>query len=88
MKKTKLIFQMGKFNDDYIVDPNSIFINGYIFNWDMLGDFLFKKEDSNLPELIENMEDSKMYEVELDTWIDSDDFRHWIDFKVVQYGII
>jgi len=30
------------------------------------------------------MEDSKMYEVELDIWIDSDDFRSWIDFSVLQ----
>ena len=88
MKKTRLLFQMGKFDEKYIVDPNSIFINGWIYNWRMLTEFLFEEKDSNLPELIENMEDSKMYEVELDIWIDSDDFRSWIDFSVLQSGVV
>jgi len=88
MKKTRLLFQFGKFGDSYLIDPNSIFINGWIFNWQMLNDFLFKEEESNLPELIEHMADSKMYEIELDIWQDSDDYRSWIDFSVITYSII
>ncbi len=87
MEKTKLIFEMINFDDDYIVDPNSIFINGYVPNWTMLDDFLFQKDDSNLPELIENMVSGEMYQVELEIWEDSDDYRSWIDFKVLDSGL-
>lgn len=85
---TKISFEMVKIGNDYIVCQNSIFINGRIPNWVMLGEFLFKKEDSNLPELIENIKDDKMYLVELEIWVDSDDYRHWIDFKVLKAIII
>jgi hypothetical protein len=51
-------------------------------------EFLFKKEDSNLPELIDNMESGKMYQVELEIWVDSDDYREWIDFKVLDSGLV
>jgi hypothetical protein len=87
-KKTKIIFEMINLDDDYIVDPNSIFINGWILNWQMLDEFLFTKENSNLHELIENMESGKMYQVELEIWLDSDDYRHWIDFKVLDFGLL
>lgn len=87
-EKTKLTFEMINLDDDYIVDPNSIFINGWLPNWQMLDEFLFKKEDSNLSELIENMESGKMYQVELEIWVDSDDYRHWIDFKVLDSGLV
>jgi hypothetical protein len=86
--KTKLLFQMIKQGEDFFVDPNSIFINGYVFNWQMLNDFLFKKEDSNLPEIVENMIDSKSYEVELEIWEDSDDFRAWIDFDILSTSFL
>ena len=88
MQRTKLTFEMINLDDDYIVDPNSIFINGWLPNWQMLDEFLFKKEDSNLPELIESMESGKMYQVELEIWVDSDDYRHWIDFKVLDSGLV
>lgn len=87
MQRTKLTFEMINIDDDCIVDPNSIFINGWIPNWQMLDEFLFKKEDSNLPELIESMEGSKMYQVELEIWLDSDDYRHWIVFEVLDSGL-
>lgn len=87
-QKTKLIFEMINLDDDYIVDPNSIFINGRLPNWLMLDEFLFKKENSNLPELIENMESGKIYRVELEIWVDSDDYRHWIDFEVLDSGLV
>lgn len=87
-ERTKLTFQMINFDDDYIVDPNSIFINGWLPNWQMLDEFLFKKEDSNLPELIDDMKSGKMYQVELEIWVDSDDYRHWIDFKVLDSGLV
>lgn len=79
---------MIKQGEDFFVDPNSIFINGYVFNWQMLNDFLFKKEDSNLPEIVENMIDSKSYEVELEIWEDSDDFRAWIDFDILSTSFL
>ena len=87
-KRTELTFEMINLDDDYVVDPNSIFINGLLPNWQMLDEFLFKKEDSNLPELIENMESGKMYQVDLEIWVDSDDYRHWIDFKVLDSGLV
>lgn len=87
-KRTKLTFEMINLDDDYIVDPNSIYINGWLPNWQMLDEFLFKKEDSNLPELIDNMKSGKMYQVELEIWVDSDDYRHWIDFKVLDSGLV
>jgi hypothetical protein len=87
-ERTKLVFEMINLDDDYIVDPNSIFINGWLPNWQMLDEFLFKKEDSNLPELIDNMESGKMYQVELEIWVDSDDYRDWIDFKVLDSGLV
>lgn len=73
---------MGKFNDNYFVDPNSIYIAGWIHNWQMLSDFLFEEENSILPELIENIEENKMYEVDLDTWLDSDDDKSWIEYSI------
>ena len=79
---------MINFDDDYIVDPNAIFINGVIPNWTMLEDFLFKKEDSYLPELIENMESGKTYQVELEIWEDSDDYRSWLDYKVLNSYLV
>ena len=54
----------------------------------MLDEFLFKKENSNLSELIENMGSGKIYRVELEIWVDSDDYRHWIDFKVLDSGLV
>ena len=39
-ERTKLIFEMINLDDDYIVDPNSIFINGWLPNWQMLDEFL------------------------------------------------
>lgn len=36
----------------------------------------------------ENMESGKMYQVELEIWVDSDDYRHWIDFKVLDSGLV
>jgi len=87
-ERTELTFEMINLDDDYIVDPNSIFINGWLPNWQILDEFLFKKEDSNLPELIDNMESGKMYQVELEIWVDSDDYRHWIDFKVLDSGLV
>ena len=86
--RTKLIFEMINLGGDYIVDPNSIFINGWLPNWQMVNEFLFKKIDSNLPELIQNMESGKMYQVELEIWLDSDDDRYWIDFKVLDSGLV
>lgn len=86
--KTKLIFEMINFDDDYIIDPNSIFINGWLPNWQILEEFLFKKEDSNLPEIIENIESGKMYQIELEIWEDSDDYNTWIDFKVISCNIL
>lgn len=87
-ENTKLNFEMINLDDDYIVDPNSIFINGWIPNWNMLDDFLFSKEESNLPELIENMESGKTYQVQLEIFIDSDDYRSWIDFKVLDSSLV
>jgi hypothetical protein len=87
-QNTKLTFEMINFDDDYIVDPNAIFINGVIPNWTMLEDFLFKKEDSYLPELIENMESGKTYQVELEIWEDSDDYRSWLDYKVLNSYLV
>ena len=87
-RKTKIIFEMSKIDDVCIVYPNSIFINGWIPNWHMLNDFLFQKENNNLNELIQDMQEKKIYQVELEIWIDSDDFRDWIDFKVLDSGLV
>ena len=85
---TKLTFEMIKLDDDFIVDPNSIFINGWIPNWKHLEEFLFEKKDSNLSELIEDIESGKMYQVELEVWTDSDDFGSWIDYRVLDSCLV
>lgn len=88
MEKTKLNFEMINLDNDFIIDPCSIFINGFIPNWIELEKFLFHKEDSNLPELIENIESGKTYYIELEIWEDSDDFRSWLDFKVISTELV
>lgn len=83
MKKTVLIFKMFRILESYVVDPNSIYIGGW-FNWNLVNDFLFgEKEQSNLPELIDGMPENVPFEIELEVWEDSDDYRSWLDFKVI-----
>lgn len=84
MERTKLSFEMFKMDNSCIVDPNSIFINGYLPHWTMLNDFLFEKEGSYLLEMIDDMNNSKSYFVELEILEDSDDYRFWIDYNVVK----
>lgn len=83
-KKTHLIFEMY----DYIVDPNSIFINGWLPNWQMLDAFLFA-ENSDLNEITGDLNVSeKTCRVELNIWVDSDDFTNWIDFDVLSVNLV
>lgn len=83
MKNTLITFDLIKIGNDYIVDPNSLYVSGY-FNWYMLNDFLFESKDSCLSDIAEELKITELStEVTLEMWVDNDEFRSWIDYNII-----
>lgn len=84
--KTRIEFNLIKIGEDsYTIDPNSFAMDGKI-GWNYLEEFLWKEtdwyaevwNDENNEKL-----DSCCRQVIMEVWLDSDDYRSWIDFKVL-----
>jgi hypothetical protein len=87
MNKTTIVFQYLKVGlNNYIVDGNSVFVNGWV-DWFLLEKFLFHKPN-RLSEIIPKSELLKTYEVELELSINEDDNNRWIDFTVLKSRIV
>lgn len=85
--RTKVIFDLIKLEENnLIVDPNSICVNGY-FKWYLLDEFLFEgfPNDDYVEEFFDKMKEGECYEVEIEVWEDSDDDNTWIDYKILNH---
>lgn len=80
MNKTIVQFDLIKLSEEsYCVDPYSLYVFGFI-NYNLLKDLLtdlnylteMKVEILNIPKTIS-----------LKVWEDSDDFRTWLDFEIL-----
>lgn len=88
MKTTRLVFRMFYIDGEYEVFPDSMIIIGTIFDWKLLNEFLFENKDGKLSNIVENIEEGRMYEIVLDYWIENEEGQSWLDFKVIKTELI
>lgn len=81
--RTIIEFDLIRDYEGYIVDPKSIFINGY-FNWNTIQDFLFSNNCEYMNELGERMNNEGRNSFKLEIWEDSDDYRSWICYDILE----
>ena len=86
MKNTIIAFDLARLADtEFVLDPNSFAMNGMI-GWHYLDEFLWKETDW-YAEVWDNKKneilDSCAKHVIMEIWLDSDDYRSWIDFEVI-----
>ena len=79
--KTILQFDLFRDGEDsFFTDPTCVFINGY-FNWIMVDDFLTNID--YLRYIDESLEVGQCSNVTVEIWEDCDDYRSWLDYRVV-----
>lgn len=79
--KTIIQFEIVKLSENnFVIDPTAIYIRGW-FNHNMLNELL--TSENYLNDLGEGMEEGKTKTMTLEIWEDSDDYRSWIDYKVL-----
>lgn len=72
------LIRLGK--KDYCTDPNTLYVFGFI-NFNML-EKLMTSEDY-LNDMVDNLEVGKPKTVTMEVWEDSDDYRTWLDYKML-----
>lgn len=79
--KTITQFEIVKLSENnFVVDPNAIYVRG-VFNLNMLNELFTDKNYLN--DLGEGMEEGKTKTMTLEIWKDSDDYRSWLDYKIL-----
>ena len=80
--KTIVQFDLIKLGENsFCVDPNEIYVKGF-FNLNMLNEFL-TDEENYLKYIREDLEEGKPKTTIVEIWEDSDDYRTWIDYKLL-----
>ena len=81
MNKTIVQFDLIKLGEkDFCTDPNTLYVFGYI-NFNMLEELMTSPDYLN--DMCENIEIGKPKEITMEVWVDSDDFRTWLDYKLL-----
>ena len=81
MERTKVTFNLQKFDELCIVGGN-YHIEGWI-NWQLFNETFYDKSDDYLYHILDGYEEHLWYEVTIELWEDSDDYRTWYDYKVL-----
>lgn len=82
--KTIIQFEIVKLSENnFVIDPKAIYVRGW-FNHNLLNELL--TSENYLNDLGEGMEEDKTKTMTLEIWEDSDDYRSWIDYKVLPDG--
>lgn len=67
-------------DNDYCTDPYSLYVFGFI-NFNMLEELMTSEHYLN--DMVENLEIGKPKTVTMQVWEDSDDYRTWLDYKLM-----
>jgi hypothetical protein len=82
--KTTIQFDIIKVDENgkifTYLSSNKIFIDGWV-NIHLLNEFL--SSDDYLSELTEDIEIRNTKTMTLEIWEDSDDYRSWLDYKII-----
>lgn len=79
--KTIVQFDLIRLGEnDYCTDPNTLYVFGFI-NFNMLEELMTSADYLN--DMVENLEIGKPKTVTMEVWEDSDDYRTWLDYKLM-----
>ena len=79
--KTIVQFDLIRLGEnDYYTDPSTLYVFGFI-NFNMLKELMTSADYLN--DMVEKLEIEKPKTVTIEVWEDSDDYRTWLDYKLM-----
>ena len=79
--KTIVQFDLIKLGENnYVTDPASLYVFGFI-NQNMLEELMTSPDYLN--DMVEGLETGELKTVTMEVWEDSDDYRTWLDYKLL-----
>ena len=79
--KTIVQFDLIRLGEnDYYTDPSTLYVFGFI-NFNMLEELMTSADYLN--DMVEKLEIEKPKNVTIEVWEDSDDYRTWLDYKLM-----
>jgi len=79
--KTIVQFDLIKLGENnYVTDPTSLYVFGFI-NQNMLEELMTSPDYLN--DMVDDLETGERKTVTMQVWEDSDDYRTWLDYKLL-----